>query len=1554
MDPADGDDMRVGSIRSTTDDVFLLAPRGFVDADPADDDATSVADIGGINITLTALAGGVGTTANFIETDLIDSVATGSRAGIKTGSLTVLSELSVYIEEIAGDLRVNSVLANRGNVSLAARSGLILDQRSDVDANNEDLPNVTALHIDLAAFIGSVGKDDNDLDIDSGVVNGVYVREGRVYVQGNAGIYLTESDRELNLLAARSSAGSIRLTVPDTSLTPVFTDGDPSQVVTTAEDLYLLADDNGDGAQIAQGAALTVDAGEVLASLNVVLFVGDNVVTNFVNRIAAGSSIRIRGDERRKADGSFDPTDPDVDFGSTMLLRGTIGKTGAPADASQVNVNDKAFTQIFGNNDVDTFLFFETDLDANTSAYGSAEPTVTGTLPTDASDGEDRFVVTRLGSMHVNAAGIGDTLTLDGQAGTDSYLVQTTGSQGAVRNYVINVLDTGAPDDGVDVLSVFGIDGSEADGATDDIFLLRRITAIPSEAATAPAFVALLHGNLDQTRTASANGSVRPQEVQRINYDANLNGRLQVYGAGGNDYFAVDDNSAITSLDGGSGKDVFQIGQIYGSQRKSDNLPATDQFDTIATTRGYVSRGVSMPLVAQGGSGDDSFIVYSNKAELRLEGDAGDDLFIVRAFALAKTDEFTGEILKDANGVAIPLTTADISTQGQMNVKPGEGNDTVQYNINAPVSVDGGTGFDKVVILGTEFPDNFVITENGVFGAGVNVRFQNIEVLEVDGLESDDDFYVLGTPVGVITRVIGGLGSDSVNVGGDVAEPIVMQQLEGSSSTIGHTVTAPGIVYDGLAIDGIDPTVAQAIAGAVVIRETDGSTVVEEGATSDPLSVDSYFVRLATRPADGVTVYVTVSAARSNREEQLADGDSMWLSKTAASAFTRPVTIDGQVVDMPDRALVLKFTSADWDQEQAVYVYGAQDSLPEGERTVIVNHSVLAIIEDASLNSPANDQSASVATFNFAKVRNVEVNILDDDAPTLILTQTGGSTLVLEGSLTPDGDGFAPGIADSVNLRLGKVLTAGQTVTVTLSYDTQQIALSGAGVTVLSGGQARITFDAASSVSGINIDVTAADDGMREDFKRSFVNAAVTATSGADIYNGQLAQLAVSVYDNDAPGVLVLQSNGSTQVVKDDPSTAGDQSVDDTYTVRLTQAPAADVTIAINTDGQVITVPTSLVFTSSNWYHPQTVTVKPNAAFNPSALPIDPTTQKVWAPRQHLLTKLGGPLSVVGGTLGERALTPAVLLPAEKNEALLQIGAQPDERNQIDTLNIYDDSSQEDKVGTLSATGLSGYGMAPDFAVGSNPFGEPVNFPGGITWGDADTGKSGIEVLNLLMGQGNDRLTITGTLLAEDEGRDTNRGPARHGTLTTVHGGGNLDLTPGGSDIVGDRINVTGGGGADSPLVIYGDTSQDGTWYSGITNLTSRTDNLVLGLKLFDQAATADDLFRFPRANPFQRAGNDVIDASALFTSADHNTTTAGITIYGGAGNDTIIGTQAADHLAGGSGDDTIIGGRGLDLIYGDSGFNVDPITRTLLVPTIDGGYRHSVFRCCSRPNDCG
>src|SRR6185295_13031463 len=86
--------------------------------------------------------------------------------------------------------------------------------------------------------------------------------------------------------------------------------------------------------------------------------------------------------------------------------------------------------------------------------------------------------------------------------------------------------------------------------------------------------------------------------------------------------------------------------------------------------------------------------------------------------------------------------------------------------------------------------------------------------------------------------------------------------------------------------------------------------------------------------------------------------------------------------------------------------------------------------------------------------------------------------------------------------------------------------------------------------------------------------------------------------------------------------------------------------------------------------------------------------------------------------------------------------------------------------------------------------------------------------------------------------------------------------------------------------------------------------------------------FVFPLATAYANAGNDTIDARMAFSlSPAGSLPIVGITAYGGAGDDTIIGTQTGDHLAGGSGADRIYGQRGVDLIYGDDGFNVNVIT---------------------------
>jgi len=59
--------------------------------------------------------------------------------------------------------------------------------------------------------------------------------------------------------------------------------------------------------------------------------------------------------------------------------------------------------------------------------------------------------------------------------------------------------------------------------------------------------------------------------------------------------------------------------------------------------------------------------------------------------------------------------------------------------------------------------------------------------------------------------------------------------------------------------------------------------------------------------------------------------------------------------------------------------------------------------------------------------------------------------------------------------------------------------------------------------------------------------------------------------------------------------------------------------------------------------------------------------------------------------------------------------------------------------------------------------------------------------------------------------------------------------------------------------------------------------------------------------------GNDTIIASNL---------SIGVTIQGGAGDDSVVGSNAGDLLRGGPGDDTLFGNFGPDSLYGDDGFD--------------------------------
>src|SRR5262249_39657803 len=136
----------------------------------------------------------------------------------------------------------------------------------------------------------------------------------------------------------------------------------------------------------------------------------------------------------------------------------------------------------------------------------------------------------------------------------------------------------------------------------------------------------------------------------------------------------------------------------------------------------------------------------------------------------------------------------------------GAGADLIQYAVNAPVHIDGGDGFDTVVVIGTEFGDDFVITKAGVFGAGINVDFVNIESLVVDGGAGADLFFGLSTGIHFKTTIDGGFGTDLTTAEGPTpADGVISNTPLGHSGIITNDVeqTVTPDQYSGVKVVGI-------------------------------------------------------------------------------------------------------------------------------------------------------------------------------------------------------------------------------------------------------------------------------------------------------------------------------------------------------------------------------------------------------------------------------------------------------------------------------------------------------------------------------------------------------------------------------------------------------------------------------------------------------------------------------------------------------------------------------------------------------------------------------
>ncbi|HMC67647.1 MAG TPA: hypothetical protein VKJ07_00700, partial [Mycobacteriales bacterium] len=198
-----------------------------------------------------------------------------------------------------------------------------------------------------------------------------------------------------------------------------------------------------------------------------------------------------------------------------------------------------------------------------------------------------------------------------------------------------------------------------------------------------------------------------------------------------------------------------------------------------------------------------------------------------------------------------------------------------------------------------------------------------------------------------------------------------------------------------------------------------------------------------------------------------------------------------------------------------------------------------------------------------------------DDPVTL---HTDNSTLVLEGDA-------ATGIVDYYALRLA--IAPSGPVTIAINPADSRVSLSSTDpfnpgsnrfhtVTAAFGNTAGVyyvTFDATNWNIPVLIKVGAVDDFVREDPHDTLIVHAVAAGSASEYVARAVKQrLDVRVLDNETAGVVVTESGGKTLVTFGDSQTHT-PGPGDSYTIRLTSAPTANVKVAIVTDGQADVVP---------------------------------------------------------------------------------------------------------------------------------------------------------------------------------------------------------------------------------------------------------------------------------------------------------------------------------------------------------------------------------------------
>jgi acrosin len=765
--------------------VTLITESGSIVDSPAD----QASEVKGVNITLTAQGGGIGTPDSDLGIDTLGGrlTATAMTAG-----------QSVYLNEVAGDLTLSQVtVSNTGTVTLKAE-GQVLD---DADAGAVDISGGSAVLM-AGSGIGTgnaLETQVNRLEANGGTGGIWAVNAGGLTIGGIAG----------SPVADGLSAGEA---VVVTALSPLTVE----ENVTSPGDIILTAGNSAgeDNLVVSNGVEIHTTGGSVT------LQSGDNITIAADAQVTAASGqVTILGDY-----GDADAGGGTVElYGQIQSPLVQITTQGDNDTIVLTNVTSGSQTTV-STGDGDDRVHVGSHATPNSNSGGNVN-SINGLLSIDAGEGNDQLVVDDTEDSEANTGtltldtidGLGMTaggisyawiedLTVSLGSGDDDFVMESTNSDTAT------VLNSNNGDDRVSMLTTAGVSTVNT-GEGSDIINVQSI----SDTATINA------GTGDDVINV---GSEAPDTGGNVE---GIHARLTVDGGSGADRLNVDDTG---NTDGNIGyltaTTVSELGMgvaIDYSMIEDLNISlgvGGDHFTIVSTHSGATTVNTH--------SGGDTVNVAATSGETAVHTAAGNDVVNVRAIGAVMTVD----------------TGADEDTINVGSLAPDEGGDV--NAIDARLTVDGGSGSDVLNLddSGDATANSGVLNAATLTGLGMasGISYDGLEDLTVSLGSGSDTLLVEDTHSGAtlvetndgsdtvhvqntagVTTVNTNTGNDIVNIE-DIHGTTMVNTAEGSDTVNAMSTHATATINTGVDEDTIN---IRTIGAAMTVNAGDDHDTINAG-----------------------------------------------------------------------------------------------------------------------------------------------------------------------------------------------------------------------------------------------------------------------------------------------------------------------------------------------------------------------------------------------------------------------------------------------------------------------------------------------------------------------------------------------------------------------------------------------------------------------------------------------------------------------------------------------------------------------------------------------------